>query len=116
VRPSSFSSQSARAHLRWAVAQPPEAAVDASPGGLGACLCARHWCAGVEFAGTLNDFVFSDIQRKYPELTPLARVTLLQSQQSILTQFDAKLQQVARDNFMRSGVKVRTGVRWGLAP
>jgi NADH:ubiquinone reductase (non-electrogenic) len=41
---------------------------------------------GVEFAGTLNDFVRQDLRKKYPELMPYVRVTLLQSAQSILTQ------------------------------
>jgi hypothetical protein len=40
----------------------------------------------VEFAGTLNDFVRSDLRRKYPQLTGCVRVTLLQSAQTILMQ------------------------------
>lgn len=46
--------------------------------------------AGVEFAGTLSDFVRVDLQRKYPELMQDVRVTLLQSAQSILAQFDSR--------------------------
>ena len=42
---------------------------------------------------------------------PYVRVTLLQSQQSILTQFDVKLQRRAIDGFARAGVELRTGVR-----
>ena len=44
---------------------------------------------GVEFAGTLSDFLRDDLKKKYPELMPYVRVTLLNSAQSILTQFDA---------------------------
>ena len=44
--------------------------------------------AGVEFSGTLSDFVRGDLKKKYPELMPYVKVTLLNSAQSILTQFD----------------------------
>ena len=43
---------------------------------------------GVEFAGTLSDFLREDLKKKYPELMPYVRVTLLNSAQTILTQFD----------------------------
>jgi NADH dehydrogenase FAD-containing subunit len=66
---------------------------------------------GVEFAGTLNDFVRSDLSKKYPQLMPYVRVTLLQSAQQILMQFDAKLAVQAMQNLKESGVEVRTGVR-----
>lgn len=51
------------------------------------------------------------MRRKYPELMPFVRVTLLQSAQSILTQFDAKLQKQAIENLAKTGITVRTGVR-----
>eukprot|EP00879_Flechtneria_rotunda_P028998 GHRR01031249.1.p1 GENE.GHRR01031249.1~~GHRR01031249.1.p1 ORF type:complete len:213 (-),score=52.22 GHRR01031249.1:128-766(-) len=66
---------------------------------------------GVEFAGTLNDFVKVDLAKKYPELMPYVTVSLFQSAQSILTQFSSILQQRALQNFKASGVDVRTGVR-----
>lgn len=66
---------------------------------------------GVEFAGTLNDFVRNDLRRKYPELMPYVRTSLLQSAQGILTQFAAQLQMRAMENFQKIGVDVRTGVR-----
>jgi NADH dehydrogenase FAD-containing subunit len=39
----------------------------------------RGGAAGVEFAGTLADFVRVDLRRKYAELMPSVRVTLLQA-------------------------------------
>lgn len=66
---------------------------------------------GVEFAGTLSDFLREDLRKKYPELMKHVRVTLLNSAQTILNQFDSKMQQHALDNFKRVGVDVRTGVR-----
>lgn len=65
----------------------------------------------MEFAGTLGDFLRQDLKKKYPALIGAVRVTLLQSAQTILTQFDARLAQRALDNFRESGVEVRTGVR-----
>ncbi|EFJ45750.1 hypothetical protein VOLCADRAFT_63330 [Volvox carteri f. nagariensis] len=66
---------------------------------------------GVEFAGTLSDFLREDLRKKYPALMPYVRVTLLQSVSSILTQFDERLQRNALSNLTSSGVEVRTNVR-----
>lgn len=66
---------------------------------------------GVEFAGTMSDFLREDLKKKYPELMPYVRVTLLNSQGTILSAFDEKMQKHALDNFKRVGVDVRTGVR-----
>eukprot|EP00192_Tetraselmis_astigmatica_P005159 CAMPEP_0117678632 /NCGR_PEP_ID=MMETSP0804-20121206/17399_1 /TAXON_ID=1074897 /ORGANISM="Tetraselmis astigmatica, Strain CCMP880" /LENGTH=503 /DNA_ID=CAMNT_0005488029 /DNA_START=142 /DNA_END=1653 /DNA_ORIENTATION=- len=66
---------------------------------------------GVEFAGTLSDYVRSDLKRKYPSLMPYVRVSLLQSAQSILTQFDSGLAKQALDDLQSTGVEIRTGVR-----
>ncbi|GFR51585.1 hypothetical protein Agub_g14006 [Astrephomene gubernaculifera] len=66
---------------------------------------------GVEFAGTLSDFLREDLRRKYPGLVQHVRVTLLQSAQSILTQFDEGLGRQAMETLTSSGVEVRTGVR-----
>ena len=52
-----------------------------------------------------------DLARKYPELMDDVEVVLLQSAQSILTQFSGGLQQRALDTFRKTGVAVRTGVR-----
>jgi NADH:ubiquinone reductase (non-electrogenic) len=66
---------------------------------------------GVEFSGTLSDFVREDLKRKYPELMQFVKVSLLQSAQTILMQFDADLAAKATANFKKIGVDVRTGVR-----
>jgi len=66
---------------------------------------------GVEFAGTLSDFVRNDLKKKYPRLMKYVKVSLLQSAQTILTQFDGRLAKRAMDNFLSTGVDVRTGVR-----
>lgn len=66
---------------------------------------------GVEFAGTLSDFLKADLARKYPDLMGYVKVTLLQSAQSILTTFSAPLQAQAIRNFEAAGIDVRLGVR-----
>lgn len=53
-----------------------------------AALCTA--AAGVEFAGTLSDFLREDLKRKYPELMPYVQVTLLNSAPTILGAFDEK--------------------------
>ncbi|CAL5221410.1 g3596 [Coccomyxa viridis] len=78
---------------------------------------ALHFCVvgggptGVEFAGTLRDFVRGDLSRKYPELMADVKVTLLQSGQTILTSFTDNLQNRALETFRKTGVDVRLGVR-----
>lgn len=66
---------------------------------------------GVEFAGTLSDYVRSDLRRKYPALMRYVRVSLLQSAQGILTQFTSKLANKALEDLRSTGVEIRTGVR-----
>ena len=68
---------------------------------------------GVEFSGTLADYVRQDLRRKYPELMPLVRVSLLQSAQSILTMFDRDLQDRAIRQLQSQGVDVQLGVKVG---
>ena len=48
---------------------------------------------GVEFAGTLADYVRGDLARKFPNLKPT--VTLLQSDKAILSAFSTSLQERA---------------------
>ncbi|KAG2487510.1 hypothetical protein HYH03_013928 [Edaphochlamys debaryana] len=66
---------------------------------------------GVEFAGTLADFLREDLRKKYPALMKHTKVTLLQSGDAILTQFDMGLSGRALEALRSSGVEVRTGVR-----
>ncbi|KAG2429690.1 hypothetical protein HYH02_013948 [Chlamydomonas schloesseri] len=65
---------------------------------------------GVEFAGTLSDFVREDLKKKYLALMKYVRVTLLNNLPSILTQFDEKLQKSAASTLGANGVEVRVNV------
>lgn len=71
----------------------------------------QHPTKGVEFSGTLADYVRQDLRRKYPELMPFVRVSLLQSAQSILTMFDRDLQDRAIRQLQSQGVDVQVGVK-----
>lgn len=55
---------------------------------------------GCEFAGELADFVAADLAPRYgKKLVSLIKVTLLQSGDSLLTQFEESLQSLAMKNF-----------------
>uniref|UniRef100_A0A7S3E771 FAD/NAD(P)-binding domain-containing protein n=3 Tax=Rhodosorus marinus TaxID=101924 RepID=A0A7S3E771_9RHOD len=64
---------------------------------------------GVEYAAELHDLVTEDMSKKYSKLIEHFTVTLVQRQNTILTQFDGVLQQSAMDNFKQSGINVITG-------
>lgn len=66
---------------------------------------------GVEFAGTLSDFLKKDLAEKYPQLIKLVSVVLLQSGSAILTAFSAGLQGIAEKSLEKEGVTVRKNVR-----
>ena len=64
---------------------------------------------GVEFAGTLADYVRVDLARKFPSLEPT--VTLLQSDKAILNSFSTSLQERALAALRSEGIDVKLGVR-----
>ncbi|GJQ14764.1 hypothetical protein GpartN1_g6555.t1 [Galdieria partita] len=66
---------------------------------------------GCEFAAELHDFLVQDLKRYYPKLFEDVQVILLQSGDSILTQFDRTLQEKALENFRQSNIRVITKAR-----
>ncbi|GAA5934539.1 uncharacterized protein JCM15063_004609 [Sporobolomyces koalae] len=62
---------------------------------------------GVEFAGELSDFITSDLERAFPTLAPLARITIYDVAPGILGSFDKSLQEYAEKKFDREGIKVK---------
>jgi NADH dehydrogenase FAD-containing subunit len=62
-------------------------------------------------AGTLSDFLFSEVLRLYPKLKPYAEVVLVQSAPHILPVFDGALQRQAEKNLQQLDVRILTGVR-----
>jgi len=66
---------------------------------------------GCEFAAELHDFLVQDLKKYYPKLFGDVQVLLLQSGDSILTQFDRTLQDKALENFRQSNIQVITKAR-----
>ncbi|GAA5922810.1 hypothetical protein JCM1841_000715 [Sporobolomyces salmonicolor] len=63
---------------------------------------------GVEFAGELHDLITSDIQRAYPKLAPLARISIYDVAPGILGTFDKSLAEYASAKFKREGIALKT--------
>lgn len=66
---------------------------------------------GVEFAGTMSDFLFADLVKRYPTLIKDAEVVLIQSGTRILPVFDRALQDRALGDLERQRVRVHIGVK-----
>ena len=62
---------------------------------------------GIEFAAELHDLVEDDIVKAYPDLVGEIRITLFEAMKSILTTFDAKLQEYTMKHFARQGITLR---------
>jgi len=61
---------------------------------------------GVEYTGTLKDFLKQDLSRKYRSLMSYVQVSLVQGQKSVLTQFSAGLQERALETLTKEGINV----------
>ncbi|GAA6017024.1 hypothetical protein JCM10207_001460 [Rhodosporidiobolus poonsookiae] len=62
---------------------------------------------GVEFAGELHDFLTTDLERAYPQLTPMARITIYDTAKGILGTFDENLAKYATEKFDREGIQIK---------
>ncbi|KAG9308297.1 NDE1, mitochondrial external NADH dehydrogenase [Chiua virens] len=63
---------------------------------------------GVEFAAELHDLLHTEIERHYPSLARLARITLYDVAPSILGSFDRSLSIWAEEKFRRDGISLKT--------
>ncbi|KAL6867044.1 FAD/NAD(P)-binding domain-containing protein [Trichoderma novae-zelandiae] len=63
---------------------------------------------GIEFAAELHDLIHEDLERLYPELMPLVRITVYDIAPKVLPMFDQALARYAMDTFARQGIQVRT--------
>ncbi|HET9870169.1 MAG TPA: FAD-dependent oxidoreductase [bacterium] len=66
---------------------------------------------GVEFAAELNDFVTDELKAAFPALFPLARITVVDAADHILSAFDASLSRFTSDHFKRRNIQVLSKVR-----
>ncbi|KAF8843478.1 NDE1, mitochondrial external NADH dehydrogenase [Paxillus ammoniavirescens] len=63
---------------------------------------------GVEFAAELHDLLHAEIERYYPSLARLAKITLYDVAPNILGNFDRSLGSYAEEKFRRDGISIKT--------
>ena len=63
---------------------------------------------GMEFAAELNDLITDDMVKLYPQLAPMADITVYDVAPSVLSMFEEKLARYAMDMFRREGIKIKT--------
>lgn len=73
---------------------------------------------GTELAGSLRDFIHEDMNKLYPSLAGLPRITLYDVAPKVLSMFDESLSKYAMENMTKDGVHIKTGhhvqsLRWG---
>ncbi|KAI9567719.1 NDE1, mitochondrial external NADH dehydrogenase [Boletus coccyginus] len=63
---------------------------------------------GVEFAAELHDLLHAEVERHYPSLARLAKITLYDVAPNILGSFDRSLASYAEEKFCRDGISIKT--------
>lgn len=63
---------------------------------------------GMEFAAELNDLVTEDLARLYPTLTPLVTISVYDVSSKVLSMFDQRLAEYAKETFRREGIHIKT--------
>ncbi|CAA6656639.1 unnamed protein product [Spirodela intermedia] len=66
---------------------------------------------GVEFAAELHDFVNEDLVKIYPRVQELAKISVIEAGEHILTMFDKRITEFAEGKFQRDGINVKTGYK-----
>ncbi|MBC8145624.1 MAG: FAD-dependent oxidoreductase [bacterium] len=61
---------------------------------------------GVELAAELNDLLDEDLNKSYPNLVGLIRISLYEAMETILTTFDEKLREYTMAHFARQGIEL----------
>lgn len=64
---------------------------------------------GVEFAAELHDFIEEDVKEKYPELSEMIEIILIEAGKTILNSFDKTLSLYTMKLFKRQKIIVKTG-------
>ncbi|KAG1742979.1 FAD/NAD(P)-binding domain-containing protein [Suillus occidentalis] len=63
---------------------------------------------GVEFSAELHDLLHAEIERHYPSLARMAKITLYDVAPNILGSFDKSLGVYAENKFRRDGISIKT--------
>lgn len=64
---------------------------------------------GVEVAAEIQDLLRGELVRSFPELSPVARVVLVEAGSRLLGSFDQALSEYTRRHFLREGIELRMG-------
>eukprot|EP00004_Rigifila_ramosa_P011865 TRINITY_DN2541_c0_g2_i2.p1 TRINITY_DN2541_c0_g2~~TRINITY_DN2541_c0_g2_i2.p1 ORF type:complete len:349 (+),score=110.33 TRINITY_DN2541_c0_g2_i2:643-1689(+) len=64
---------------------------------------------GVEYAAELSDFIRNDLKRWFPEVRGRVKITLIESQQHLLSSFNPDLVQYTEQTFSELGIEMLTG-------
>ena len=73
---------------------------------------------GIELAGSLRDFIYSDMMLLYPSLNELPKITLYDVAPKVLSMFDESLSRYAMETMKAEGIDIKTSyhvksLRWG---
>lgn len=73
---------------------------------------------GIELAGSLRDFIYSDMMLLYPSLHELPKITLYDVAPKVLSMFDESLSRYAMETMKSEGIDIKTSyhvksLRWG---
>ncbi|KAJ5245276.1 hypothetical protein N7489_005372 [Penicillium chrysogenum] len=73
---------------------------------------------GIELAGSLRDFIYSDLMALYPSLSGIPKITLYDVAPKVLSMFDESLSRYAMETMKREGIDIKTShhvksLRWG---
>jgi NADH dehydrogenase FAD-containing subunit len=66
---------------------------------------------GVEAAAEIHDLIHEELSESYPELSPFARVVVVEALGRLLTSFDEALAEYTLQHFGREGIEVRTSAK-----
>lgn len=63
---------------------------------------------GIEWAAEMHDLIAEDLKRLYPDLYSLAKITVYDVAEKVLSMFDEKLGKYAMKSFQRQGIEIKT--------
>ena len=66
---------------------------------------------GVEAAAEIHDFIRQDLKKLYPSLYLDAKITVVEGSPTVLSAFDAQLQEYAQNRFRRQHIQIKFGTR-----
>eukprot|EP01080_Neovahlkampfia_damariscottae_P012131 gene12131-5622_t len=66
---------------------------------------------GIEASAEIYDFIRQDLKKLYPSLYLDAKITVVEASPTVLSAFDAQLQEYAQNRFRRQHIQIKLGTR-----